>query len=556
MSNATLNPTKYATLPDGPDRLARQLAGPQKSPAAVRAAATAWLSEAAGPVRDADSAMQALAWAHAATWLRQSLPAELCDALEQRLLAIADDARTIDLHQEPLLRNLLAGELCLTLSCLLPEVRNYRRLKTPAREALTSGLVNLLDNEGLPHARHMDLLRPLLACWTRCGLLGERLKGGCWSKTAEKQYCWLVRNAVGMTRYDGAHVFSNGQAKGDDEELFTAALRLSGNDDSRNIARLALPRGARPEAGKRGKRLYLPIPATHSEWAATAVLRSSWSRESPRLTILYPGQSMTLELAAGHDVLLSGCWQWEVQRDGAGAPPVSSWEATCWVSDNDVDYLELEIDLGDGLKIQRHVLLAREDRFLMLADAVLGDRSAKLQYRSRLPLGPKVAACEEKETQECFLFSGKKRVAMVLPLALPEWRYASHEAGTLSVEKVKSMRATGSACATGSASAAAWLQLQQTAQGQRMFAPLWFDLDPRRIARRMTWRSLTVAQSMQVQPADAAVGYRVAVGKQQWLVYRSLAKPANRTVLSHNLSTETLIARFKDGETQSLIEIE
>jgi hypothetical protein len=314
-----------------------------------------------------------------------------------------------------------------------------------------------------------------------------------------------------------------------------------------NIARLALPRGTRPAAGKRGKRLYLPIPATNSEWAATAVLRSSWSRESPRLVILYPGQSMSLELAAGRDVLLSGCWQLEVHRDGAAATPVSSWEATCWVSDNDVDYLELEIDLGDGLKIQRHVLLAREDRFLMLADAVLGDRSAKLQYRSRLPLGPKVAACGEKETQECVLFSGKKRAAMVLPLALPEWRCDWQQAGALSVEKQ---------CATGSASAASWLNLQQTAEGQRLFVPLWFDLDPRRIARRMTWRSLTVAHAMQVQPADVAVGYRVAVGKQQWLVYRSLAKPANRTVLSHNLSTETLIARFKDGQAQPLIEIE
>ena len=68
---------------------------------------------------------------------------------------------------------------------------------------------------------------------------------------------------------------------------------------------------------------------------------------------------------------------------------------------------------------------------------------------------------------------------------------------------------------------------------------------------------LTVAEAGQIQPADAAVGYRLALGKQQWLVYRSLAKPGNRTLLGHNLSTEMLVARFQDdGQVQSLIEIE
>ena len=46
-------------------------------------------------------------------------------------------------------------------------------------------------------------------------------------------------------------------------------------------------------------------------------------------------------------------------------------EPLCWVSDDDVDYLELEIEFGEGLRVQRHLLLARHDRFLLLADAVL-----------------------------------------------------------------------------------------------------------------------------------------------------------------------------------------
>ena len=54
-----------------------------------------------------------------------------------------------------------------------------------------------------------------------------------------------------------------------------------------------------------------------------------------------------------------------------------------------------------------------------------------------------------------------------------------------------------------------------------------------------------------------AVGYRVAVAKRQWLIYRSLAAKANRTLLGHNLSSELLVARFApDGEVETLVEID
>jgi len=49
----------------------------------------------------------------------------------------------------------------------------------------------------------------------------------------------------------------------------------------------------------------------------------------------------------------------------------------------------------------------------------------------------------------------------------------------------------------------------------------------------------------------------VALGNRQWLIYRSLGQPGNRTLLGHNLSTEMLVARFdKSGEVEPLIEIE
>jgi len=101
------------------------------------------------------------------------------------------------------------------------------------------------------------------------------------------------------------------------------------------------------------------------------------------------------------------------------------------------------------------------------------------------------------------------------------------------------------------------LELRQSTLGRSLFAPLFFDLDRRRFGKPLTWRQLTVAESLAVQPADVAVGYRVSTDGKHWLIYRSLTPSRNRTLLGHNLSSETLVARFtRKGEVTSLIEIE
>jgi hypothetical protein len=147
---------------------------------------------------------------------------------------------------------------------------------------------------------------------------------------------------------------------------------------------------------------------------------------------------------------------------------------------------------------------------------------------------------------------GQKPRAVVMPLALSEW--IGDAAGDLQAE-------------------ASSLQIRQTALGSSLFAPLFIDLDPKRCNKTLarisgqsadcckkcglTWRQLTVAESLKPQPADVAVGYRVATAGKQWLIYRSLTPPKNRTLLGHNLSGEMLVARFlRNGEVDSLIEIE
>jgi hypothetical protein len=275
--------------------------------------------------------------------------------------------------------------------------------------------------------------------------------------------------------------------------------------------------------------------STRPTSVAVAVLRPNWRRSSSRLTVVYPGTSCRVALTCGKDLLFSGQWLPEVRFEGAWAAPISDWVELRRISDDDVDYLELGIDFGAGLRVRRHLLLARDDRFLLLADTLLAPSRATLEYRGTLQLAPDIAFRESCETRDGLLI-GRKPRACVLPLALPEW-LADRSRGELT------RRGAG-------------LQLRQTGVGQALFAPLFLDLDRRRIGRPLTWRQLTVAESHRVQPAEAAVGFRVAIGRRQWLIYRSLTRPRNRSLLGHNLQSEIFVARFdRTGEVKPLVEV-
>ncbi len=125
----------------------------------------------------------------------------------------------------------------------------------------------------------------------------------------------------------------------------------------------------------------------------------------------------------------------------------------------------------------------------------------------------------------------------MLPLALPEWRTAFAPNRLLARE--------------------GGFGLHQRASGQRLFAPLFFDLDPKAADRPFTWRRLTVAEALEPLDDDVAVGYRVRIGKRQWLIYRSLAPRAPRSVLGQHLASEFMAGRFRtSGDVDRMVEVE
>lgn len=492
----------------------------------------AWLATAAGRQMNAAFGLECLAWSYVLPHLAGSLPAAPWCEVFDYLTGLPPQIEGADTSDKPLEQQLLGGELPLVLSYLFPEVKQCRKLGQIARQRLTHGVHELLDGNGLPAARHLALARPLLACWTRCGYLARSAGVRCFDKQAGLQYEWLVRRALQLTRQNGTQVLgTDGSEKGVDE-LFDAALMLIGDQEDDAIADQVLP-GRKASRKKSQRDVYFPDSATHSEWGEIAILRPNWLRSGEHLVVTYHDRTFRAELNCGSSTVWSGRWNTTISVDGRLLELQSDWQQNCWYSDDDVDYLELGADLTDGWKLERQLLVAREDHFLYVADVLLGPADADIEYRNVLPLTDSIRFEAAEETHEGYLVA-KRRLGLVMPLALPEWRAA---------------KADGSLEATADG-----LELRQRARAPRLYAPLFVDLDRKRFDTPFTWRQLTVAENLQIQPPSAAVGYRVQAGSGQWLFYRSLTPPKNRTLLGQNLSNEFFAGRFDtDGEVEELI---
>jgi hypothetical protein len=489
-----------------------------------------WLSRAEVAAPDVGFALECLAWSGALPSLAEHLGEQAWWQLCNRLIAIAAAESR---HDDPLAGQLLHGELPAVLAYVLPELAACQSLVDVSRRTLEQSSTSVLEGEAVVHGRRLGALRPLLACWTRWRVISRELDAPIWTDGAPRRFARLVEHALRLARPDGTQVFSAPQAPPWDRRLLKTALRLAAHPKTERVARLIASGGnAAPQEGRR-----VPSTSFNVEAAGIAVLRSDWHKRSPQLAVNYSGPRLVTELSLGKRCLWSGPTEIDLRVDGYPLVPRQAWEAVCWESDRDVDYLELELELSEDVRIQRHLALARQAGFLLVADAVLGACPRKIEYRARLPLGDHAVFHPADETREGLIAREKRALARVLPLALPEWR-------------------AGTACGSLEWADGA-LRLTQSAFGRSLFAPLFIDLRPQRLAKQLTWRQLTVGQDRQVVPRDAAVGYRVQLGREQWLIYRSLDKPEVRTVIGKNLNNEFLIGRFKaNGKVKALLEIE
>ncbi len=210
--------------------------------------------------------------------------------------------------------------------------------------------------------------------------------------------------------------------------------------------------------------------------------------------------------------LLAGRWPLQVELDGQAQIQLDDWDEVCWYSDDEVDYLEVEAKFGDECIVQRQMILFHEDHMVMLADALLGDRDGNWSMQSSLPLGAGMRYEEAAATREGWIVTPAGARCVVLPLAQPEWRKQLCNMKTLVENDSLVMRATTMA--------------------SRMYSPVLISLKPTHADKPLTWRQLTVGEDLVIVPPSVAVAFRVQIGREQWLIYRTLAEATRRTALA------------------------
>lgn len=511
---------------------------------------------------------------------------EWFDILEALLGLIAGESLRA-CEEDPLIHQIFAGEIPWMLGVFFPDIKQTRTAVAAAQGVMQEGLIGLLDGGGLPHATDFSLLRPLLASWTRVLDLARHIDKRPWNAAARMQYEWAVQQSLRFCRADGSSCLdtvheehlSKGSLPDAPEcpvarfrEMIEVALSLDTDSQDTDIALFVLPKCRRLH-GRCRKQIdpkTLPQESYFSDWAGMAVLRSGWKHSEPSLIVSYAGEEhsqmpeqkmgiipfggwtdaqTSLELNLHGVSLISGACGTRISIDSRPLHPEGDWTPICSEIEQKYDYLEIERPLSRGFRLQRHFLLAHDDAVLLLADTLLpNDETAdfaggNLEYEWSLPLTPRLCIECDQEMPGLF-FSIKDNhpgksiasaktlqpspLAHLLPLALSESFDVESSQGELSIDGNRLIHRLWGC-------------------GRALYAPLFFDLSGSRLKMPAFWRHLTVGENLERVSRDRAIGYRIQLGRQQFLLYRSLTATTNRSVLSRNLISDLYFGRFHPG---------
>ena len=434
-----------------------------------------------------------------------------------------------------------------------------------------------LDADGWPDARLLPEIGALAGCWSRIVAIFTELELEL-DGNVRIQLEWLVRQCLRLMEADGGLSFAAADDRVDldgqlvstfDQAFWKSVVSMSADPDDAVIFQMLMANGVakhthtqavgskKNQASKAKSSKLTPLMANElvdpynvSEWASSFLLRGTWSRKSPRVAVDFSYRDIQAGVAAEQCFaqisrsrsLIHGQTLPEIIVDDQAVQLTSNFELVCERHDEDVDYMELQAELSDGGMLNRQWLLARSEEFLLVADYVLPAPASKIQYRCRWPLAAGMTTLVESETREVYLQTTsssdqpQKIKALVLPLALPEWK-AEPFPGQLIAD-------------------ADAVVLEHQFVGDALYAPLLFDLNPSRCLKKRTWRKLTVAEDRQIVSDDQAVAFRFQLSKRQWFFYRALASMGNRTFLGENVNCEFAFNRLhKSGKVSSLFEV-
>ncbi len=451
-------------------------------------------------------------------------------------------------------RLMVTGELPWLLGQLFCEIDGVTEFRQLGQQSLRNELIELTDGDGTPSASLLPQLAHWLSSLIRSvdvgAIVGEPLLEG----ESKFRFEDLVTKAVLLLDRDGRMLTSDlveeSLRKGEVAaavSLLSCGAELASLDElslaaeslryRRHVAKHGSTKEFRSETFATGpeERLIVTdtdLPATQSDWAGWACLRNWWQPTANTVVLISDSSDVQLHISLLGVPVISGDWGLKVTLDNKKLTWSQSWKCTCWVSDTDMDYIELQIELPDGPMICRQVCLSRKDQFLVLADSVSRAGGRRIDLTSSLPLCRGVRSKSATDTREQRLMIGDV-VARCYPLGLPDDRALS-TVGNFECER--DMRTEPPA-----------LRLTQAASHESLYAPIVIDWNPDRSRLAAEWRTLTVTEDGHKLAPWQATGHRVRVGNLHLIVYRSLApSEETRAVLGLHTDQESVIAQFHE----------
>ncbi|TWT86128.1 hypothetical protein [Neorhodopirellula pilleata] len=529
---------------------------------------------------DLSTALEAILWASAMVPLTRLLPQEIWWQLLSHLQQYRAEAA---LEAEPRSANylLLAGELGITLAWRLPTLPSCGRIRQASLDAVSTFLEGEGDSIDRVLTRPQDL-RLVVASLVRC----ERLFPIVSKRKFKKRYLEIAAEfatwMAALNRQDGSQVFTpttgrdvkwdvkppksiqaggkkhtKKRAKSSKNKLANNSVDLLGGlmraascfDVDTLVPAIAASLGQSHSGGRLAWEVSLPEAMWHAEEGKLVVMLPEWDVRRGRSFIDYSGEDMRVEIVGGRSSVFAGVHQTMVQVDGNAAHPKGPWEVTCEYSDDDVHMIEMEQPFTNGVVLQRQWMVVREDRCVMVSDAVLpakpdGSAESKkaasdhvasepihapeLVCISRLPLAGEIEVVSDDEVREFVLTQRSKPRCKVLPLAASEWHVGPSDA-KVSVSDDRHL-------------------VVETRGVGAIYSPIWMDFQPRRFGRPSTWRTLTIADNLQTVGREVAAGFRVQAGSEHWVIYRSLSGRKPRSFMGKHIVADFFAARFHPGD--------
>jgi hypothetical protein len=443
----------------------------------------------------------------------------------------------------------------LVLHCEMPLLvgvatsASKRTLLTEASKAMDN-LAEYLErseDEPAPWLMHgATYLRAALASVLRCRVLATALGLRKWYPPQQQALASLLTHAARWSRADGTQLLAAGNTAPKANAIWDALAKQTRAPQgmrsvmSLNMLGSLLTTGQRSHSAMRKSiaNHKLPEPTHRSEGAGAVCMQSDWLHKGSRLALDYSDSEICLEALGPKGVpVLAGEWKLQVELDGQAQLQLDEWGELCWFSDDDVDYLEVEAKFGPHAKVQRQVVLFREERLLLLADALLCDQKGAWSLSSHLPLAGDTSFEAAPKTTEGFLTTAGGR-CLTLPLYLPEWRRQLTGDG---------LKVEGDT-----------LVAQNSTLSNRLYLPMLISLDKSHAKRPFTWRRLTVGEDLRIVGHDEAVAFRLQIGTEQWVLYRSLAGAKRRTALGMHTLSDFYAGRFQteDGDVDTIVAVE